>query len=91
MDESEEKNPKKKESTQPKPTSSPTKSTQEVHHKKTSPMNTSPSPIVHESSYQHPANHKRKIFVVGGSHLKRLSKKPFNYSIRDTHVVIKKF
>ena len=85
------KNPKKKENPQPKPTLLPIKSTQEVHQIKTPPINTSPSPIVCESSYQHPANHKRKLFVVGDSHLKRLSKQLFNNFIRDTHVVIKNF
>ena len=40
------KNPKKKENSQPKPTLSTTKSTQEVHQIKTPPINTSPSPIV---------------------------------------------
>ena len=54
-------------------------------------MNRSPSTIVRESSYQHPTNRKRKLFVVGDSHLKRLSKQLFNYSIRDTHAVIKNF
>ena len=53
------KNPKKMENQQLKPTSSPTKSTQEVHQIKTPPINTSPSPIVHESSYQHPASCNR--------------------------------
>ena len=93
------KNPKKNENPQPKPTLlsvlSPTlsssKSTQEVHQTKTPPINTSPSTIVRESSYQHPTNRKRKLFVVGDSHLKRLSKQLFNYSIRDTHAVIKNF
>ena len=91
------KNPKKKENPQPKPnllpilspTLSPSKSTQEVHLTKTSPINASPSTIVRKSSYQHPTNRKRKLFVVGDSHLKRLSKQLFNYSIRDTHAVIK--
>ena len=82
---------KKKENPQPEPTLSPTKSTQEVHQIKTPPINTSLSPIVRKSSYQHPANRKRKPFVVGDSHLKRLSKQLFNYSIRDTHAVIKNF
>ena len=76
------KNPKKNENPQPKPifsstfspTLSPTKSTQEVHQIKTPPINISPSTTVRESSYQHPTNHKRKLFVVGDSHLKRLSK-----------------
>ena len=90
-----EKNPKKKENPQPKPTLLPTllpfKSTQEVHQTKTPPTNTSPSTIVRKSSYQHPTNRKRKLFVVGDSHLKRLSKQLFNYSIRDTHAVIKNF
>ena len=85
------KNPKKKENPQPKPTLSPTKSTPEVHQIKTPPINTSPSPIIPESSYQHPTNRKRKHFAVGNSHLKRLSKQLFNYSIRDTHAVIKNF
>ena len=93
------KNPKKKENPQPKPTLlptlsptlSPSKSTQEVHQTKTPPITTSPSTIVRESSYQHPTNRKRKLFVVGDSHLKRLSKQLFNYSIRDTHAVIKNF
>ena len=65
--------------------------TQEVHQTKTPPISTSPSTIVRESSYQHPTNRKRKLFVVGDSHLKRLSKQLFNYSIRDTHAVIKNF
>ena len=85
------KNPKKKENPQPKPTLSPTKSTPEVHQIKTPPINTSPSPIIRESSYQHPTNRKRKHFAVGNSHLKRLSKQLFNYSIRDTYAVIKNF
>ena len=93
------KNPKKKENPQPKPTLlptltptlSPTKSTQEVHQPKTPPINTSPSTIVRESSYQHPTNRKRKLFVVGDSHLEMSSKQLFNYSIRDTHAVIKNF
>ena len=89
------KNPKKKENPQPKPTLLPTllpfKSTQEVHQTKTPPTNTSPSTIVRKSSYQHPTNRKRKLFVVGDSHLKRLSKQLFNYCIRDTHAVIKNF
>ena len=93
------KNPKKKENPQPKPnllpilspTLSPSKSTQEVHLTKTSPINASPSTIVRKSSYQHPTNRKRKLFVVGDSHLKRLSKQLFNYSIRDTHAVIRNF
>ena len=84
------KNPKKKENPQPKPTLSPTKSTQKVYQIKTPPINTSPSPIVRESSYQHSANLKRKL-VVGDSHLKRLRKQFFNYSINDTHAVIKNF
>ena len=92
MDESlRKKNPKKKEIPQPKPTLSPTNSTQEVHQIKTPPINTSPSTIVHESSYQHPTNRKRKLYVLGDSHLKRLSKQLFNYSLRDTHAVIKNF
>ena len=66
------KNSKKKENLQSKPTLSPTlsltlsptKSTQEVHQIKTPPINTSPSTIVHESSYHHPTNRKRKRLVV---------------------------
>ena len=85
------KNPKKMENPQPKPTLSPTKFTQEFHQIKTPSTNKSPSPIVRESSYQHPANRKRKLFVVGDSHLKRLSKQLFNYPIRDTHAVIQNF
>ena len=80
MDESyEKKNPKKKENPQPKPTLlptlsptlSPSKSTQEVHQTKPPPITTSPSTIVRESFYKHPTNRKRKLFVVGHSHLKR--------------------
>ena len=93
------KNPKKKENPQPKPnllpalspTLSSSKSAQEVHQTKTPPINTSPSTTLCESSYQHPTNRKRKLFVVGDSHLKRLSKQLFNYSIRDAHAVIKNF
>ena len=93
------KNPTKKENPQPKPTLlptlsttlSPSKFTQEVHQTKTPPINTSPSTIVRESSNQHPTNRKRKLFAVGDSHLKRLGKQLFNYSIRDTHTVIKTF
>ena len=89
------KNPKKKENPQPKPTLlptlSPSKSTHEVHQTKTPPINTSPLTKVRESSYQHPANRKRKLFVEGDSHLKRLRKQLFNYSIRNTHAVIKIF
>ena len=52
------KNSKKKKNPQPKPTLLPTllptKSTQEVHQTETPPINTSPSAIVRESSYQHP-------------------------------------
>ena len=48
------KNPRKKKNPQPKPTLSPTKSTQEVHQIETPTTNISPSPIVRESSYQHP-------------------------------------
>ena len=73
------------------PTLSPSKSTQEVHQTKTPPINTSPSTIVRESSNQNPTNRKRKLFVVGDSHLKRLSKHLLNYSIRNTYVVIKNF
>ena len=99
MDESYKKNPKKKETPQPKPTLLPdlsptlssSKSTQEVHQTKTPPINTSPSTTIRESSYQHPTNCKRKLFVVGDSHLKRLSKQLLNYSIRDAHAVIKNF
>ena len=58
---------------------------------KTLPINTSSLPIARESSYQHPTNRKRKLFAVGVSHLKSLSKQLFNYSIRDTHAVIKNF
>ena len=72
-------------------TLSPTKFTQELHQIKTPPINTSPSTTVRESSYQHPTSRKRKLFAVGDSHLKRLSKQLFNYSIRDTHAVIKNF
>ena len=68
MDKSDEKKSKEK------ATLSPTKSTQEVRQIKTSPINTSSSPIARKSSYQHPANRKRKIFVVGDSHLERLNK-----------------
>ena len=85
------KNPKKKENSQPKPTLSTTKSTQEVHQIKTPPINTSPSPIVRGSSYQHLTSRKRKLFVAGDSHLKSLSKQLFNYSRRDAHAVIKHF
>ena len=93
------KNPKKKENPQPKPTLSPallptlspTKFTQELHQIKTPPINTSPSTTVRESSYQHPTNRKRKLFAVGDGHLKRLSKQFFNFSIRDTHAVMKNF
>ena len=99
MDESYKKNPEKKETPQPKPTLLPalsptlssSKSTQEVHQTKTPPINTSPSTTIRESSYQHPTNCKRKLFVVGDSHLKRLSKQLLNYSIRDAHAVIKNF
>ena len=73
------------------PTLSPSKSTQEVHQTKTSPINTSPSTIVRESSNQNPTNRKRKLFAVGDSHLKGLNKHLFNYSIRDTYAVIKNF
>ena len=94
-----EKNPKKKENPQPKPTLLPTlsptffpsKFTQEVHQTKIPPINTSHSTIVRESSSQHPTNRKRKLFVVGNSHLEMSSKQLFNYSIRDTHAVIKNF
>ena len=72
------KNSKKKENPKPKPTLSPTKSTQEIHQIKTPPIKTSPSLIVRETSYQLPANRKRKLFVVGDSQLKRLSKQLFN-------------
>ena len=85
------KNSKKKENPKPKPTLSPTKSTQEIHQIKNPPINTSPSLIVRETSYQLPANRKRKLFVVGDSQLKRLSKQLFNYSLRDTQAVIKNF
>ena len=86
------KNPKKKENPQPKSTISSTKSTQEVHQIKTPPKNTSPSPIVRESSYlTSTLLTAEKTFVVGNSHLKRLSKQLFNYSMRDTHAVIKNF
>ena len=91
MDDSDEKNSKKKENQQPKPNLSPMKSTQGVNQIKAPPINTSPSPIVCESSSQHLANCKRKLFVVSDSHLKRLSKQFFNYSIRDTHAAIKYF
>ena len=73
------------------PTLSPSKFTQEVHRTKTPPINTLHSTIVRESSNQHPANCKKKFFAAGDSHLKRLSKQLFNYSIRDTHTVIKTF
>ena len=72
------KNSKKKENPKPKPTLSPTKSTQEIHQIKTPPIKTSPSLIVRETSYQLPGNRKRKLFVVGDSQLKRLSKQLFN-------------
>ena len=85
------KNPKKKENSQPKPTLSTTKSTQEHHQIKTPPINTSPSPLVRGSSYQHLTSRKRKLFVAGDSHLKSLSKQLFNYSRRDAHAVIKHF
>ena len=85
------KNPKKNENPKPKPISSPTKFSKEVHQIKTPPINTSPSPIVRESSYQHPTNRKTKLFVVGDSHMRSLSKQLFNCSIRDTHAVIKSF
>ena len=91
IDKEMKKNSRKKENPEPKRTLSPTKSTQEVHHIKTPPMNASPSPIVCKSPYQHPANCKRKYFFVRDSHLKRLRKQGFNYSIRDAHTVIKNF
>ena len=57
---------------------------------KSSPINTFSSPIVREPSHQYPTKPKKKISVLGDSHLKRLSKQLFNYSIRYTYPVIKK-